>query len=94
MSRITKKALEAQVAHINELTDSPKNYSEVVYGKNKIQVGHYHLSGAYGGWMLCRTMNYSGGVDCPLEQYHAPKRDLFNSMSAFIRGIELSKDGK
>ena len=40
--------------------------------------------------MLCRTMNEGGGIDCPIGQGHVPKRELFEKIDSFIRGIELN----
>lgn len=95
-NRITQKQLELLVEHLNKITNSPKSYSleDRTTGKHTILVGHYHLSGAYGGWMLARTCNDGGAIETPLGAYHRPKRELYNELRAFIRGIELKRDGE
>lgn len=86
MRRINVRDLERLVLTINELTESPTEY----WTDKLINIGHYTLSGAYGGWQLQRVMNTSGGVDLPLgETGHIPKRELYDLMHAYIRGIDL-----
>lgn len=89
--RITDKHLQALCNRINTITGSPMEYMTMIDGKRTINVGHYHISGAYGGVCLHRTMNDAGGVTCPIGMGHVPKRDLYNRMTAFIAGLEASK---
>lgn len=89
--RITDKHLQALRNRINIITGSPMEYMTTIDGKRTINVGHYHISGAYGGVCLHRTINESGGVTCPIGMGHVPKRDLYNRMVAFIAGLEASK---
>jgi hypothetical protein len=58
----------------------------------KILVGHFHIDYAYGGVMLCRTVNDGGGVSSVLSSGHTSKRDLYDQIYAFIRGIELMQE--
>lgn len=90
-NRVTKAQLEYLVQRINEVTNSPMEYATRIDGKFHSHIGHYHLSGAYGGWMLARTVNNSGAIDCPLGSYHRPKRELYNEMQSFLRGIEVAQ---
>lgn len=86
--RITEKHLQAMVNRLNKLTNSPTEYMT----NGKINVGYYHIDYAYGGVQLVRTMNEGGGVTCPLSNGHMPKRELYDQIWAFIRGIELAKE--
>jgi len=84
--RVTQGTLNATVNKINEMTNSPTEYR----ADGVIQIGHYTLSGAYGGWQLQRVMNTGGGVDLPLgETGHVPKKELYGLMQSFIRGLEV-----
>ena len=47
----------------------------------------YFLSGAYGGWELCQQ-TAGGGVRNVLSMGHRPKRELYNLIWAFIKGIQ------
>jgi hypothetical protein len=87
MQRMTVKCLEAKVAIINDMTDSPPEPYAKVDGKYAAQVGCYHLNGAYGGYELQRIMSDGGGVTCPLHTGHVPKRELAAALDAFIAGL-------
>jgi hypothetical protein len=89
MSRITRKDLELLVSRINEATNSPLTYSDKRF---KPHIGHYHLSGAYGGLKLVRTMSESGEIKDITKTGYTTKRELYNEMSAFLRGIEYAKE--
>lgn len=89
--RITDKHLRSLCNRINTIAGSPMEYMSMIDGNRTINVGHYHISGAYGGVCLHRTMNDAGGVTCPIGMGHVPKRDLYNRMTAFIAGLEASK---
>jgi hypothetical protein len=39
---------------------------------------------------LHRHVNEGGGVNCPLVHGHVPKRELYNLMQAFIKGLEVT----
>ena len=81
--RTTQAQLQAVVDRINRITGSPLT----PYTDGKINIGNYHLSGAYGGVCLHRMHNDGGGVSSPLSTGHIPKRDLLNLMFAFIEGL-------
>lgn len=90
MQRITRKHLDAKVAHLNELTSSPIDYWEA--GDTlRTAIGHYHLDGAYGGWALHRTTNHSGGVHDVFECGHVSARELAGLASAYIKGFKAAK---
>ena len=85
--RITEADLQRRVDYLNRITDSPAQYIDD-FATCKPAIGHWHLSHAYGGVALHRTMNSGGGVTSYLTAGHVPKRELFNALCAFLEGIE------
>lgn len=77
--------------YINKITNSPAEYSDQDTGKFRSHVGHYCLDWAYSGVNLQRVCNESGGVSQPLGSGFCTKRELYEKMHAFIRGIEEGK---
>ena len=91
MERITKQQLEALTKWINELTGNPVTpYAKDKDGKYKPQANCYHLSGAYGGYALHQMCETGSGVH-DIFGGHMPKRELYNKMHAFIKGIRTEK---
>ena len=90
MQRITRKHLEAKIAYLNDLTNSPVSYWSQD-DERMTAIGHYHLDGAYGGWALHRTMNHSGGVRDVFECGHVSARELAALISAYIKGFKAAK---
>ena len=90
-TRITIANLQAVVDRINRATGSPSTPWRREGDRNRANVGNYHLSHAYGGVCLHRMANESGGVTTPLGSGHVPKRELYEQMHAFLRGIEIAK---
>ena len=90
MNRITNRDLELMVNQLNAITDSPlETYSRNQENTRSIaNVGNFHISSAYGGVALHRISNPSGSVSTPLGLGHVTKRELYDSMSAFLAGIE------
>ena len=86
MNRITNKQLDALCDYINKITNSPSE----PWAGGHAAVGNYHISHAYGGVCLHRHVNEFGGVNCPIVHGHVPKRELFNLMQAFIKGLEVT----
>jgi hypothetical protein len=86
--RITVKNLEQVADLLNRATNSPLSYSVLNDGKREIQVGHFHISRAYGGFDLYRTVNKCGGVSDVLRGGHRPARELYDLMHAMLQGIE------
>ena len=82
MYKITKRDLDETVARINRImgiTDPKWNI-----------VGSYVLEGAYSGWKLARIENVHGGQS-DITSGYISKRELYNQMHAFIRGLETTK---
>ena len=91
MQRITQASLEATAARINRTVGAPlESYSRGEDGKLHANVGNYHLSYAYGGAALHRMANAAGGVN-DVFGGHMPKRELYEKMHAFLRGLEAAK---
>ena len=91
MQRITQASLEATAARINRTVGAPlEPYSRGEDGKLHANVGNYHLSYAYGGAALHRMANAAGGVN-DVFGAHMPKRELYEKMHAFLRGLEAAK---
>ena len=86
---VTKKMLENKVDQLNNVTDSPRKYFSTD-GKFTVNIDHFCISGAYGGYELQRTCNNGGGVTTPFNTGHIPKKELYNLISAFIGGIEFN----
>lgn len=82
--------LEGKVELLNEITNSPTTpYTRDSNGKLRANIGNFHLYGAYGKWDLHRTVNEGGG-----SRDHfglCSKRELYDQISAFIKGIEFEK---
>ena len=77
--RITKKDLEARIKYLNRLTKNPETYMTIKEsGERVINIGHYHLDCAYGGYELVQTVNNGGGVRTPLYTGHVTARELYN----------------
>lgn len=81
--RITDKQLQQVVRRLNELTGSPETYRN---DEGIINIGHFHISSAYGGVCLHRISNTSGGITTPLISYHTTKRQLYELMHAYADG--------
>lgn len=91
MNRITEKHLDGLVSRLNRLMGMPQEpYSKQADGSIKPNAGSYHISHAYGGVCLHRMSMQEGctGVTNPLNTGHITKRDLYERIYAYIRGIE------
>ena len=94
--RVTTAHLDAIVARINTMTNSPLTpYASAASGKYEPQAGCYHLSQAYGGYALHRMSTTAGctGTSDVLSRGHMPKKELAELMYAFIRGLESVNNG-
>ena len=87
MERTTRKQLEFLCARINAAQQSPATPYERLDGSLVGQIGNYHLSGAYGGVSLHKTMTTDGGVCDVFGCGHVTKRDLYIRMSAYLAGV-------
>lgn len=91
-NRTTQKDLQAVVDRINRITNSPLIPWKRENNRNVAQIGNYHLDGAYGGYDLHRMQNEGGGCES-LFHGHYSKRELYNRMQSFIKGLEVSIEG-
>lgn len=91
MDRITEKQLEFLVQSINKLTNSPQEPYSRIDGKCSANVGNFHLYHAYGGVNMHRMSNTGGGVNTPVGMGTRTKRELYNDLQSFIRGLEFQK---
>lgn len=85
--RITEKDLQAMCDRINRMLDKPLDPYARTEGNSGANIGCYHLSHAYGGVALHQMVNDGGGVR-DIFGGHMPKRELYERMHAFIKGIE------
>lgn len=94
MERITMKHLDVMASRLNRITGSPSEPYLRDGNKFTPQAGCYHLSQAYGGVMLVRMSMTPGctGVSTPLMGGHVTKREAYNQIYAFMRGIESQQD--
>ena len=91
MQRITNNMLQARIDYLNKITNSPdKPWTRDENGRNKANIGNYHLSGAYGGVCVHRMVTDGGGVDTPICYGHVPKRELYEKLCSFISGYETA----
>ena len=86
--RVTKEMLKNKVDQLNSVTDSPRKYFSDD-GKFTVNIDHYCISGAYGGYELQRVCTNGGGVRTLLNTGHIPKKQLYNLINAFIDGYKL-----
>jgi len=84
MSRITEKNLQGVCDRINRIMGAP----EKPYIGGEAQIGNHHISHAYGGVCLHRMANKSGGVTTPIVSGYVPKRELYDLMHSYIRGLD------
>jgi len=90
MNRIKESDLTATIKLINLRMGSPLTPWTQKNEKLLANIGNYHLSGAYGGVSLHRTVNAGGGVSDVFGCGHVTKRDLYNRMRAFLEGIDTT----
>lgn len=91
-NRIKQADLEFLVSQINKLTNSPATYSTKQADETyKTNVGHYHLSYAYGGVNLHRIVNEGGAITTPLGGGYHTKRELYEKLQAFIYGLTSAR---
>jgi len=86
--RINKSDLTATINRLNRETNNPETPWKRVEGRNVAQIGNYHLSESCGGYCLHQMASEGGGVHDTLRCGHVPKRELYNLMHAYLRGIE------
>jgi hypothetical protein len=94
VERITQKDLEAVCARINRTVNGAElEPYERVNGHFRQVPNAFTISYAYGGAALHR--NCDAGADgeshgvSDVFGYHMPKRELYERMQAFLRGVEV-----
>jgi hypothetical protein len=93
--RITEKMLQSLVDYLNQITNSPAtSYSKGEDGRYHANIGAYCLDFAYSGVQLQRICNDGGGISTPLGGGFNTKRELYNKLHAYLRGIETGKELK
>ena len=93
MQRITNKQLDNLATWINELTNSPITpYRRDENDRLVANVGNYHIYHAYGGVELHRMANEAGGIRVVINSGCTTKRDLYNLMHAYIKGLMTEKE--
>lgn len=85
-TRITRAHLDAKAATLNSMTKSPAEPYSTVDGKAVPNKGNFYISGAYGGYNLCR-MTKGGGAKNVLSNGHVSARELAALMSAYTAGL-------
>lgn len=81
--RITSKTLYKLADQLNVMVGAPEH----AWIGEKAQVGHYYISGAYGGYALHKIINEAGGAEDVFGIGHMPARQLYNMMRAYKQGI-------
>lgn len=89
--RITDKMLQRKVEYLNELTDSPKQAYTRTDDGLRGNIGHYYISGAYGGVKLERIVNEGGGCTEISRDGYGTKRELWTFLCAYVAGIEFER---
>lgn len=94
--RITEKQLQAMVDYLNKLsgfTPDAKLWNRGDDNLNHATIGMYCIHHAYGGVSLHRIVTDGGGVSDVFNRGHVTKREFYDMMCAYIRGIESVKFG-
>jgi hypothetical protein len=92
MERITHKQLQAVVDRINRETGSPlESWTRDPDGHLQANIGNYHLDSAYSGYSLARHVTLGGGETSVLAGY-VSKREIYEKMHAFLRGIQAARE--
>lgn len=93
MDRITDRHINALVADINRITGSPAEpYTKGDDGHYHANPGNFHLDQAYGGVQLARMVGETGSITVISTTGFGTKRELYNWMTAYIRGLTAVRD--
>lgn len=92
MNRITNSNLESLVLRINKTLKRPETPYTREGERNKANIGNFHLSFAYGGICLHEMHNEGGSVNTVLNTGYTTKRELWDAMQAFLKGIEAGRE--
>jgi hypothetical protein len=74
----------------NKMKISMKDLEMLLDHINKIAPGH-ELDGAYGGWKLAFVGTDGQGYRSVLSTGFTTKKDLYNNMWSYLKGLEVSK---
>jgi len=85
--RITYKMLQTMADKLNHQTKSPIDpWTKGEDGRTRANIGNYHISAAYGGYALHRTMNEGGGIRDITGGYRTPA-ELAGLIRAYSEGL-------
>jgi len=88
MTPITEKDLEGMLLRLNRVAGTPTTpYTKLPSGKHRANIGNYHLDFAYGGVKVVQMDNNGGGIRTITQGYET-KRNCYNQLYMYIRGIE------
>ena len=86
MDRITELNLDRLAGSINQTLGTPEQpYTKIEGGGYRPNEGCYHIEIQSGFFNLVRMSNESGGTN--LELSGTTKRDLYDQMQAYLKGI-------
>ena len=89
MERIKLQWIESLVEQLNEATSNPVTSYTKVGDKFNANIGNYHLYEAYGAVGLHQMVNEGGGIT---EIFClGSKRETYEKIKAYLRGITLTK---
>lgn len=90
MQQITKSMLEGKVDLLNKMLGQPtKTYTKNDAGKWVANPNVFYIGAANGGFRLERICNEGGGASDISPR--GTKREVYEYISAFIKGIEAAK---
>ena len=92
MERTTKKQLQYKVDSINTMLKRKLTPWTTKDGKNTANIGTFYIDGAYGKLSLEEVVNEGGGVHTHFSM--CAKRELWDLMSAFIKGLDFKRSIK
>lgn len=93
MARITESDLRNRIERLNSLCGLPlEPYSPKDDGNGfEPNADVYHLDIAYGGYRLAQMSNQPGCTGTSDVSPRLTKRELYDWINAYIRGIEIGK---
>ena len=94
MQRITDAMLERLADRLNRHFNAPTTpYTKTPEGL-RANIGSFYVSYQNGGVCMHRMENESGGVSCPVIGYHCTKRELYDAVHAFLRGVDFADENR
>lgn len=89
--RVSKSMLQNKINLINEMTNSPAEYAIKTDQGFRCNIGHFHLSQAYGGYCLQRTIGEGGGCQTPIGLGHITGKEICHQLDGFIAALQFIK---